>query len=128
MVRFAFHLFWKLNRVFMCGQDAFHLHIILARLAEHTDNFAEGVARSVRPVGQVDDDFHAVLGAVKVTTRDEDIYRHPVHIGADENIAMRDAQQADKFGVAAFEHLHNLSFRLAVVALGKHGHAHMVAM
>ena len=112
----------------MGGKDGFHLHIVLAGLAEHADNLAEGVARAVGPVGKVDDDLHAVLGAVEVTAWDEDVDRHPLHIGTDEDIAVGDGEHAHKLGVAAFEYLHDFAFGLAVVTLGEHGHAHAVAM
>ena len=122
------HLFRKLDRIVMGSEDGFHLHIVLAGLAEHADNLTEGVARAVGPVGKVDDDLHAVLGAFEVASWDEDVDRHPLHIGTDEDVAVGDGEHAHKLGVAAFEHLHDFAFGLAVVTLGKHGHAHAVAV
>ena len=112
----------------MRRQDALHLHIVLARIAEYADDFAEGVARSVGPIGEMDDDLHAILGTAKVATRDEDVDRHPLYIGADEDIAVRNSEHTHKLGMLTLKHLHNLAFGLAVVAFGKHGHAHTVAM
>ena len=127
-IGFFFNFFWKLYRIFVGGQDAFHLHVVLARFAEHSDNLTEGVARSVGPVHEMDDDFLAVFGTVEVATRDEDIHGHPFYIGANEDIAVADAQQADELSMAALQHLHNLAFGLRVVALWEHRHANTVAM
>ena len=41
---FLLHLLGKLDGVFVGGEDAFHLHVVLARLAEHAGDFAKGVA------------------------------------------------------------------------------------
>ena len=43
-IRFFFNIFWKLDGVFVCSQDTFHLNIVLAGLAEHADHLSEGVA------------------------------------------------------------------------------------
>ncbi len=76
----------------------------------------------------MNDDFHAVLGTVKVASRNENVDRHPVDIGTNEDIAMGYGKHAHKLSVFAFQNLHNLAFGLAVVAFGKHGHTHMVTM
>ena len=76
----------------------------------------------------MDDDLHAVLGTVEVATRNKDVDRHPLHIGANEDITVRNGEHTNKFRVTAFQHFNNLTFRLAVVTLGEHGHAHTVAM
>ena len=127
-IGFFFNLFRKLYRIFVRCQDGFHLHIVLARLTKHADDFAKGVARAIGPVGEVDDDLHSILGTIEVATRDEDIDRHPVHIGTDEDIAMGYGKHTHKLSVAAFEHLHYFSFGFAVVAFWEHGHTNMVAM
>ena len=76
----------------------------------------------------MNDDLLPIFGTIEIATRDEDIDRHPVHIGADEDVAVCDAQHTNKFSMLAFEHLHNLTFGFAVVTFGEHGHAHAVAM
>ena len=43
LIRFFFHLIRKLDGIVMCCKNGLHLHIVLARLAEHADNLAKGV-------------------------------------------------------------------------------------
>ena len=121
---FLLYLFRELYRVF----DGFHFHVVLARLAEHAGDFAEGVARAVGPIDEVGDDLVAVFGAMQAAARDEDIDRHPVHVGAHIHITPRDVEDAHEVGVAAFQNFHDFALGLRVVALGEHGHAHAVAM
>ena len=123
-----FNLFGKFYRVLMGGQDAFHFHIVLAGLAQHTCDFAERIARAIGPIHKAGDDLLAVFRAVQVASRNENINWHPIHIGADINIAMRNAQHAHEVGVAAFQHLHDFAFGLRIIPFREHGHTHAVAM
>ena len=125
---FFFNFFRELYRVFVCSKDRFHLHIVLTWFAQHADNLAKGVARAIGPIDEMDDDLHTIFGTIEVAAWDENVDWHPIHIGADEDITMRNSKYTDKFGMFAFQHLHNLAFRFAVVAFREHGHAHAVAM
>ena len=125
---FLFDLLRKFQRIVVRQQDRFHLHVVVAWIAQHPDDFAKGVARVLRPVHQVHHYLLTVAGTVQLALGHKDVDRYRIHVGCHKHIPVRDVQHPHEVGTFPLKHLHNLTFGLLALALRKHGHLHPVPM
>ena len=110
------------------GQDALHLHVVVAGLAEAFDHLAHGVVHPLGPVGHLHQHLLAVLGAAEVVDVDEDVHVHRARVADHEGEALLLLDDAHEARLGPLEDFHHLPFGLVHLALREHQHADGVAV
>ena len=122
------YLLGEVEREVVFGEDGEHLDVVVAWAAEPFDDFADGVVHTVGPVGHLDDDLVAVLGAVEVGERDEYIDGHGAAVADHEGKTLLELDAADETSASPLEYLDHLAFGFVHLALWKHHHLDGVAV
>ena len=116
------------DREVALGEDAEHLHIVAAGLAEHVEDFADGIAVVARPVEDAHHHLVAGLGFAQVFAGDDDVAAQNRVVGHEEGDALLDVDGADELPFTALHDLDHLTFKAFAFAGGEEDHLHEVAV
>ena len=110
------------------GQYGVHLRFVLARLPQHLRDTPDGVVGVHGPLHDAHRHLVALLGALQVAARDEDVVGQRAVFGDEVGQVVMYFQPAYELLVGPLQDLRHHALAHVALAAGHHGHPHAVAV